>query len=539
MTPEEYAKSIGEAVSNLDRVRVEELCDQLVASLPVRDTAFDVKPAREILSSLRRKRHFGLICKVANAMWFSGQTDAQIRRQYGQALIELKQLYAARAIFLEIVNDSKSTRQERAEALGLLGRLHKESYLTFVDAPDAKKQQMLQESLSWYKQVYDWDRSKYLWHGINVVALLARADQDGIALPEEENFVDIAKDIRNIIAERDQSGDATLWDYATAMEAAVALYDDQSAAKWAERYVEKRPDAFEIASTLRQLEQVWNVKPRDDMGEEIVPLLKAALLATEDGFLSFSAPDWTGLSRTANAPSLERVFGEDSYKLIKWLQLGLECCQVIGLIARRDGSGVGTGFAVNGRSLSSRLDDAWYFLTNSHVITNDEDVIANSPPNQRPLKPQDAVVTFELLFEREPCEFHVQELVWTSPPRDLDATLLRLDRPFCDRYAKTYPIAKELPDPQEKVRVYIAGHPGGRRLAVSLHDNHLLEHNERLMQYRTPTDPGSSGSPVFNDQWELIGLHHAGSFKKTSLSDPARQHEANEGIRIGAIMAAI
>ena len=59
------------------------------------------------------------------------------------------------------------------------------------------------------------------------------------------------------------------------------------------------------------------------------------------------------------------------------------------------------------------------------------------------------------------------------------------------------------------------------------------------MQYRTPTDPGSSGSPVFNDQWELIGLHHAGSSEKESLLDPSEEHEANEGIRISAIMEAL
>ena len=26
--------------------------------------------------------------------------------------------------------------------------------------------------------------------------------------------------------------------------------------------------------------------------------------------------------------------------------------------------------------------------------------------------------------------------------------------------------------------------------------------------YETDTLPGSSGSPVFNDQWQLVGLHH-------------------------------
>ena len=42
-------------------------------------------------------------------------------------------------------------------------------------------------------------------------------------------------------------------------------------------------------------------------------------------------------------------------------------------------------------------------------------------------------------------------------------------------------------------------------------------------------DPGSSGSPVFNQKWQLVALHHASSTKK----------EANEGIRIDVIIDAI
>ncbi|MBD6620865.1 trypsin-like peptidase domain-containing protein [Komarekiella sp. 'clone 1'] len=30
------------------------------------------------------------------------------------------------------------------------------------------------------------------------------------------------------------------------------------------------------------------------------------------------------------------------------------------------------------------------------------------------------------------------------------------------------------------------------------------------MHYETDTAPGSSGSPVFSDQWEVVALHHSG-----------------------------
>jgi V8-like Glu-specific endopeptidase len=63
----------------------------------------------------------------------------------------------------------------------------------------------------------------------------------------------------------------------------------------------------------------------------------------------------------------------------------------------------------------------------------------------------------------------------------------------------------------------------------------LLDHNDRLLHYRSPTEPGSSGSPVFNDQWELIALHHAGGTDLPRLNNHGGTYAANEGITLPAI----
>ena len=55
------------------------------------------------------------------------------------------------------------------------------------------------------------------------------------------------------------------------------------------------------------------------------------------------------------------------------------------------------------------------------------------------------------------------------------------------------------------------------------------------MHYSADTEPGSSGSPVFNDQWEVIALHHA------SVRAPEHTEFGgvlNEGIRVSAIVRA-
>jgi V8-like Glu-specific endopeptidase len=77
-------------------------------------------------------------------------------------------------------------------------------------------------------------------------------------------------------------------------------------------------------------------------------------------------------------------------------------------------------------------------------------------------------------------------------------------------------------------------------LQISLHDSVLLDidNDERLVHYRTPTDPGSSGSPVFNALWEVMALHHGGSASTPRLRGEGT-YEANEGISLSAIRRAL
>lgn len=534
-----YVNAIESAIADLDRSRVSELCRELIKGLPAMATPFSVRPARTILHALRRKRYFVEMCQLADALISNGLTDAQVKRQYSQALIELGQFAAALRFLEEILDDDASSKKEISQATGLKGRLYKQAYVNSPDAALPKKEQLLNQAIQSYKSAYDLADDSQLWHGINLIALLARAQRDGIAVSVKEDFRLLAKHIIEMVIDKDEEGEAGMWDYGTAIEAAVALGQADKAAGWAKKFVAKGPNDFELYATLRQLEQVWQLDESDPLGHKILPFLKAALLETENGDVNLSFAEFSKLKKVAGEKDLELVYGTTSYKRIEWLQKALSCCQAIGLVSKNYGNGIGTGFVIKGNTLSPKLKDDWYFLTNSHVITNDAAVIKYSPPGRRPLLPREARITFELLFERKPHEYKVKELVWTSPPDKLDATLVRLDQDFYEEVVTSYSIYLQLPDPEERPRIYIAGHPGGQRLTISLQDNHLIEFDDQMLQYRTPTDPGSSGSPIFNSEWELVGIHHAGSRNKASLINPNRTHEANEGIRIGAIIKAI
>ena len=50
------------------------------------------------------------------------------------------------------------------------------------------------------------------------------------------------------------------------------------------------------------------------------------------------------------------------------------------------------------------------------------------------------------------------------------------------------------------------------------------------LRYRNNTEPGSSGSPVFNFDWQLVALHHAGAAGVEPVA-------YNQGIPIAPIKA--
>jgi hypothetical protein len=155
----------------------------------------------------------------------------------------------------------------------------------------------------------------------------------------------------------------------------------------------------------------------------------------------------------------------------------------------------------------------------------------------------------------------VTEVVWESVIARHDAVLLRLaTRPA---QARPLPLSDRLPDlgpdparlgtmQEPPPRLYVIGHPGGRDLQFSFQDNTLLDHEDRegghrassdvcRLHYRTPTEPGSSGSPVFGaDCWEVLALHHAG--RKDGMpclnNRPEGTYSANEGVSLASIRMA-
>jgi hypothetical protein len=127
------------------------------------------------------------------------------------------------------------------------------------------------------------------------------------------------------------------------------------------------------------------------------------------------------------------------------------------------------------------------------------------------------LVVFQLADRR----YEVEEVVWSSPPDLLDATLLTLRGEPLDveplRLASQWSGLSDVPP-----RALLIGHPGGSESRFSLkaggdderfsfQDALPTQADDTFLRYTTPRRGGSSGSAVFDPRdWSVVALHHSG-----------------------------
>ncbi|MCG8353229.1 MAG: serine protease, partial [Chloroflexales bacterium] len=80
----------------------------------------------------------------------------------------------------------------------------------------------------------------------------------------------------------------------------------------------------------------------------------------------------------------------------------------------------------------------------------------------------------------------------------------------------------------------IVQHPDGKELKLAIDTDAIIavNGNGTRVRYRTNTEPGSSGSPCFDANWNLVALHHSGDPNYAPLYRP----QYNQGIPFAAIV---
>jgi endonuclease G, mitochondrial len=220
--------------------------------------------------------------------------------------------------------------------------------------------------------------------------------------------------------------------------------------------------------------------------------------------------------------AMERLIGESDLFPISYLEAGLKASKPVCRIEVRDligrVLGHGTGFLVSPSLL----------LTNNHVLEN-----ANAACFSL------AQFNYEVdlnLMPRAVKSFRLEPERLFITDTKLDFTLVAVEDNSVDGTQLSefgfLPLLTGSGKALLGEYVSIIQHPSGAPKAIAIRENKIKDVFDDFIHYTTDTMPGSSGSPVCNDDWVVIALHHSG------VPDPndCTKYISNEGIRISSIM---
>jgi endonuclease G len=237
----------------------------------------------------------------------------------------------------------------------------------------------------------------------------------------------------------------------------------------------------------------------------------------------------------------ERILGSNDMRDINYLEVAIAVAR--GICRIRIGSAAGTGVLVGPRLL----------MTNNHVLRSADDAMAAEAQFDYQENVSGDLLPVQA-YRLDPKYFFVTDKL-------LDFTIVGITEMSAKgQPISRYPWRKFIPTLGKAEKgdpLNIIQHPRGGLKQIALRNNEIIEipsGKPDFLYYTTDTEPGSSGSPCFNDQWELIGLHHSGVpqmdgdqiLKKDGTpwsednDDPAFiDWIANEGARVSAIVAAL
>lgn len=257
------------------------------------------------------------------------------------------------------------------------------------------------------------------------------------------------------------------------------------------------------------------------------------------------------LSEISSEPvsfAYERAIGKNDSVYSNFIDLIQKTKRKVGrIVVKQGGSKVGyaTGFLVSENLLLTN----WHVFRDSNSVGDSEvqfdyELDTEGKPKRHISFRLDPSLFFHSSQQLDYCFVGVQSM-------DTEGSVKLSSR----GYIYLDPALGKLGNEREEA-LNIVHHPNGDFMQLSIRENLFTNITSTSVWYETDTAPGSSGSPVFNDQWQVVALHHMGVAKKNEkgqyldrdgrVIEPQKGSNrideskifwmANEGIRISVIL---
>jgi len=204
-------------------------------------------------------------------------------------------------------------------------------------------------------------------------------------------------------------------------------------------------------------------------------------------------------------PVAEIIIGEDEKVPVSFLENGLRAARTVArvMVPRTIGGYVfGTGWLIA----------LGLLVTNHHVIKARGPHESAATPQEFEQQARGSVAWFGYDVGSY-TEYRCVDLVHASSA--LDYTVLRLAEKSIDDVPLSnwgfLKVVRIQPNLTPGVRLNVIQHPGGRVKEIALRTNFYIGSvaDSGRFHYLSDTEGGSSGSPVLDDHWQVVGLHHA------------------------------
>ncbi|MGY2050412.1 phospholipase D-like domain-containing protein [Methylobacterium sp. JK268] len=316
------------------------------------------------------------------------------------------------------------------------------------------------------------------------------------------------------------------------------------------------PDDYQLAQTRARFQASAERRARN---ERLIAEGRLLQVDTPDRVNKFLArrgivPSPTGYELAAPAAAgeqdlaagtgevLERIIGTSDLMGVSFLETGLRVARSVARVwvdvQAGQPAAYGTGFMVSPRLL----------LTNHHVL-GDPAVAARSLVQFDYALQASGIPYPSATFAVDAATFHLAD-------QHLDYALVALVPVSGDgRGLAEFGWNKLLAEEGKTIAAQygnIIQHPNGEMKQLTLRENRIVDVLPEFLHYTSDTLGGSSGSPVYNDRWEVVALHHSGIWKTNAAGQPLTvegtvwqpgmdenriQWLYNEGVRVSSLVA--